>query len=408
MVRYEQKILNALLDSYEASLLSRGENKVAIHIQYVFSKKNIPGYFNESSLDYEEIHACVKELENKGYLSVVWKNGKADHIIEKVLLNEKHVQEVYKYLNRVPKSEKEEAAIGLLLRLQDKYNAPVTNAFTEYLIMRLKEGKTVKEYVDIAEISQIEQLVKAVFCVETNEDSCYIREFSIRHFQDTKLFKSFCGKIFKVWSTLRPDEEYEDIDAFLAEHMIYNTPNYIYLKGCGLLELNNQRIDLEEFAQGIGVSGEDIASLDVVGKNTTKRVITIENLTTFFSWKEEDSLIIYLGGYHNSLRRQLLGKIYAQLENAEYLHFGDIDVGGFEIYEDLCRKTRIPFQLYHMRIEELEKYQMYTKKLTENDKRRLENLILFAEENKRKYVDVLYYMKKHDVKLEQECVMLEE
>ena len=71
MARYDLKVLNELLDSYERSILSRGENKVSIHIQYVFSKKNLPKYYDESSLDYEEIHACVDELERRGC-------GKAD------------------------------------------------------------------------------------------------------------------------------------------------------------------------------------------------------------------------------------------------------------------------------------------------------------------------------------------
>lgn len=417
MARYENKILNALLDSYESSLLSRGENKVSIHIAYPFSKRNLPEYFNESTLDYEDVHACVKELERKNYIKIVWKRGKENHIIEKVILNELSVQDIYACLKRVPKIENETAAMELLLRLQNEYDAsvtyasrtsaPVTKAFIEYLVSRLKEGKTVKEYIDIAELSQIEQLVKAVFCVETNEDSCYIREFSIHHFQDSKIFNCLFGKIFKVWNTFCPDEEYEDIDALLAEHLIYNTPNYIYIKGCGILERNSKRIDLEEFVQGIGISGEDIAVLNVRGKRATKHVITIENLTTFFSWKEPDSLIIYLGGYHNSLRRQLLGKIYEQMPDVEYLHFGDIDVGGFEIYENLCKKTGIPFRTYHMGVEELERYGVYAKELTENDRKRLDKLILFAEEKHRKYVDVLQYMKKNGVKLEQECIVNE-
>ncbi|OLR59402.1 hypothetical protein BHF70_07075 [Anaerostipes sp. 494a] len=33
---------------------------------------------------------------------------------------------------------------------------------------------------------------------------------------------------------------------------------------------------------------------------------------------------------------------------AEYLHFGDIDAGGYEIYENLCRKTGIPFGMYRL------------------------------------------------------------
>ena len=59
MMPFEKKILNSLLDSYENSRLSRGENKVKIHISFPFQKTKLPEYFNESSLAYEEIHARV-------------------------------------------------------------------------------------------------------------------------------------------------------------------------------------------------------------------------------------------------------------------------------------------------------------------------------------------------------------
>lgn len=404
MVRYEHKILNALLDSYESSLLSRGENKVSIHIQYVFSKKNLPNYFDESSLDYEEIHACVKELEVKGFLSIVWKQGKEDYIIEKVLLNTDALYDVYKYLKRIPKSENEKSALALLGELRQKYNSPIADKFKVYLMTRIKEGKTVKEYIDLADLGQIENLIKALFFIETNKESCYIREFSIRYFHDSKIFENMLGKISKVWKQFGEDNEFDHIESVLAEHLIYSTPNYVYIKGSAILELKQQRIDLESLSQGIGISGEDLLALSVFGKAETRKVITIENLTTFFRWKEKDSIIIYLGGYHNSLRRQLLKMIYDQLPNAEYFHFGDIDVGGFEIYEDLCRKTGIPFKLYHMEIEDLERNQIHAKKLTDHDKKRLDNLIQIASDNEREYIDVLQYMCKHNMKLEQECI----
>ena len=47
----ENKILNYLLDKYENSKLSRGENQRAIHIAFPFNKKTMPKYFDESSLE---------------------------------------------------------------------------------------------------------------------------------------------------------------------------------------------------------------------------------------------------------------------------------------------------------------------------------------------------------------------
>ena len=61
-MQYEGRILHALLDSYENSLLSRGENRVTIHISLPFTPKTMPAYFDESSLEYEKIHAAVRHL----------------------------------------------------------------------------------------------------------------------------------------------------------------------------------------------------------------------------------------------------------------------------------------------------------------------------------------------------------
>ena len=86
MVRYDRRILNKLLDSYEDSLLFKGENKRKISISYPFNKKSIPEYFDESSLAYEDIHTLLAELERKQFIHIVWK--KEHHIVHKLILNQ--------------------------------------------------------------------------------------------------------------------------------------------------------------------------------------------------------------------------------------------------------------------------------------------------------------------------------
>ena len=127
--------------------------------------------------------------------------------------------------------------------------------------------------------------------------------------------------------------------------------------------------------------------------------MTIENLTTYFRWQEEGCLCIYLGGYHNGLRRLLLQEIYAHCPVEEYCHFGDIDAGGFEIYRDLCNKTGIPFRMYRMDLKTLKAYENYGRPLTENDRKRLQGMCGWEEVR-----EVALYMLEHNVKLEQECV----
>ena len=431
-MQYDRLLLNNLIDSYEKSLLSSGKNKVQIHISMAFSRRNMPEYFDESSMVYEEIHVAANELEKRGFLTIQWKNRKSGTIIEKIILNTEKVDEVYQYLGRTPKADDEKLTREILEDVP-RGCMGITENFVHYLLQRLDEGKSVKEYIDISDLVQTRELLRILEAIEGNQKESYIREFSIEHLRDSKKLENMMGLVGKIMC--RFGSGYEDMgtEEILAEYQIYHTPNYVYFKGyCYLVknELEKNRlsgscfgrregekqsnfdvyINLAALQQGIGISGEDIETLCLSGISHIKQVITIENLTTFYRWNEPDSILIYLGGYHNQVRRNLLKMICQQLPQARYLHFGDIDVGGFEIYLDLCRKTGIPFQLYHMGIPELEKYAKYGRKLTENDNRRLDKMIEKLENSEnvccQEIVMVLKYMKITQLKLEQECMNL--
>lgn len=101
-MRYEERILQTLLDSYERSRLSRGENEVAVHIAFPITPKTMPIYFDENSLAYEEIHGTAGHLEEMGYTCSVWKGGKKNHILQKIVLCDEKVDEIYRHLGRVP------------------------------------------------------------------------------------------------------------------------------------------------------------------------------------------------------------------------------------------------------------------------------------------------------------------
>ena len=107
---------------------------------------------------------------------------------------------------------------------------------------------------------------------------------------------------------------------------------------------------------------------------------------------------IYLGGYHNSVRREFIKKIYHQNPNVAFYHFGDIDAGGFYILEHLKRQTGVDFQAYKMDLNTLKEYRNYSKKLTDHDIDRLLKL------KDTRYSEVISYMLDHDCKLEQEAL----
>jgi hypothetical protein len=151
----------------------------------------------------------------------------------------------------------------------------------------------------------------------------------------------------------------------------------------------------------------DIAISSVLLKNIDKieitgsRVITIENLTTFNYFSQPDTFALYLGGYHNSHRRNFIRKIYEQNPQVSYYHYGDIDAGGFYILLHLREKTGIHFVPYQMDTDTLRQYSAYTKPLTEHDRKRLKNIV------ESDFSDTITYMLEHNCKLEQEALDIE-
>lgn len=405
MVQYDRKVLNHLLDTYENSLLSKGVNKRTIQIEFRFTKTSIPAYFDESSDEYESIHALMKSLENKALIQIIWKDNKQDYLIQKVRLITDHIEKAYQYVGRKSKRVLEEENTVLLKKYIDlkssvEAETPITVAFVKFLLERIENHHTVKEYIDLENKKETDRFLQACVLVEQNKKPCYIREFSIVHFQDSKYFEQIEGRVAKIFRQF--SREYEDMDTLeiLAEYGIYRTPNYVYFKGDARISIGEEIVDLSLLKQGIGVSGEDMMSIQFSDLGRIKKVITIENLTSFFRYWEENSLIIYLGGYHNSIRRNLLKMVYEAIPDAKYYHFGDIDAGGFSILLDLRNKTGIPFLSYHMDLDTLKQYSRYGKNLKESDRKRLEKMC-----NNEEFSEVISFMLEEDIKLEQECII---
>ena len=401
MVQYDKQVINKLLDTYENSLLSIGKNKRNVKIEFRFTKAVLPEYFDESSFVYENIHIQLRNIEEKGLIKIIWKGQKVDYVIQKVQLNTEKLTQAYAFVRRMPKGNLEEENQTFLEEYcnDEKGEIPITREFARYLQERLNNHQPVKEYINLLKIKETRRLFVALSSVEKNRRPCYIREFSIEHFQDSKYFEQIKNQVAKIFRRFHSEYASMETAEILAEYGIYHTPNYVYFKGDIAIEIDGEHIKLQTLNQGLGISGEDLCKVIFSDLSRIKQVITIENLTTFFRWQEPESLIIYLGGYHNGIRRTLLKKIYQELPRISYYHFGDIDAGGFSILNDLRNKAGIPFQMYRMDIETLKYYEKYGKALTESDRIRLKEM-----EKDEELQEVVSYMLLHNVKLEQECV----
>ena len=189
------------------------------------------------------------------------------------------------------------------------------------------------------------------------------------------------------------------------------TPTYVCVKGTDVLVLGEQTIDLSKINGNLALSTASLRELDKV-QVLGKRVVTVENLTTFHDYAGAEDFVIYLGGFHNRTKREFLMFLYEQNPNLEYRHFGDIDAGGFYILEHLKEKTGIPFLSMFMNVNTIKQYKEQSKTLTVKDRERIANLLNRIESKTKEdssiedYSDVLHFMLDYNCKLEQEAINL--
>lgn len=388
----ESKVLNNLLDSYEKSKTFIGENKnqqsFKVSISKLFKK-----YDDDSEYDfYKDVNNSLYFLESKGLIGLQKeKSGK----ILFAFLNLDNLERCYDFIGRKSKLDINNNLKELFSKYdnckkEEKY-LPLNN-YLEEQKKNILVNKNVKFFDgDFTEFKDVLRLTKAVL---ENEDEVFVRELSVKLFNNSKRLEAIESK---VRGLLYHYGFYDDKDTVLEEHNIINTPTYVMVKGKGILDCG-QLIDLAKIGGDIGLSTktlEDLKSVKISGAD----VITIENLTNFHKYEPENELVIYLGGFHNQVKRNFIKLVYKDNPDVKYKHYGDIDAGGFYILEHLIDKTGVPFVPYKMDIETLKGNHKHWIELTENDKKRLDDLKMKTN----KYSDVIDFMLENNCKLEQEA-----
>jgi len=391
MKKFDVSILTKLVDKYERSVLSKSGSDRNVQIMIKSSDPILKNYWSEDSYLYRD--QILLSLDKLSKLQLVFVSYDFNKELETIVLNIDMISEAYKFLMRNNPKEKEEEIADFLSSITTKVE-PIAS-FARTMINKLQNYQSISTYVDNIEnlklcVCAIEEMVKL-------EEDTLKRNFSKKIFNDSKTFEKLEGKICKIIKEFSDVDE-NDNDNILEMYHIVKTPTFVYIKGDITLKINQEEINLNRYGHELALSSTAMNDLSVIELGV-KKVLTIENLTTFVAFSNSEFICIYLGGFHNSVKRNLLKKIDFYDNNIEFYHFGDIDAGGFLIFDDLVNKTGIKFKPYMMDIDTLKKYESNWTSLTINDKKRLK-----ANKNKH-FKDTIEFMMQNNCKLEQEAII---
>lgn len=398
MNKYEIIIVELLLKKYYKRKANNKVTKINRKIDLSPEKvlKNYSAY-NVNVEEKEFVNKAIKLLESEGIISAVPLKFSSDY--QKIYLIEEKIEYIEEYAKKIgitPRTFVIEELQDIIKKYQGKGN------IIDFYISEIE--KTITNSSVQLDSKKEEDILKALLFLEENNDVLYLREASLLIYGDSKYLEihrktQICSVISRYLNE-NGDSVFEDENLF-ERFNIYDTDQDICIKGPATITFNGKMIEIEGLSGGISFSIKDIDKINNISVNCEK-VITVENKTSFLRMNDK-CCYIYLGGFATKSQITFIKKIISDNPEKEYLHFGDIDAGGFWIHEKLCIQTKHDFRLFHMSISELEdeKYSKCLKPLTDTDKKRLTNLM-----NREVYSDCVRYMLNKNVKLEQEIISL--
>ena len=398
MDEFQLGVLGALIKSYNGSVMSKGGSLRNLKIRLGLKDKALATYNGRDAFKYIDSNdEKLSELQKLGYIIVHRNNAGA---LEWVELNISAVDDIIKACGFDNKNAHLKNIITLL-------SAGGNIGFVELFAQSEREYASTKYdwhksyYKDEDELAVV---LKALNAMASQTDEIMERDFSVKVLGDSKAFSRISKKLIQIAKKFDDQlvvEDEDDDKIVLLNYNIVKNSTYALIKGKLNFKLNDQSIELEKLKFEYALNDAMIKNIEFMPSEFSK-LITVENLTSFYKLEEEDSLIVYLAGFHNHTKQLLLEKLYKAFSPKVCLHFGDIDVGGFMIFNNLVQSTGISFLPYHMGIEELERYNDKAKPLTANDVSRLQKLRSDPEFSI--FEEVIDYMLAHNLKLEQEAL----
>lgn len=393
---YRKAILDRLLTKYN----NRYAKNVITNKRIIIKPAEVYQEYAQNNADIskkQRINDAVSELSGRGFITADYLKFSDD--IEKIYLSEDRLGVIHEYLKDEYGVIPQRIISGQVHEIIKEYigTGGIAQKYCESILVQIEDPRC----------SLIPERIEAnlkMFCfLEKNKERLYVREVSMLVYGDSKWFENnnyeeVCTFIRTVTGMIRGEGERND--AILSAFYIISAEQEIFIKGNWKIEWEQYVLDISKLHGGIAIASGDIQSIKKISVNT-ENIMTIENKTSFQRLKDGNSAFMYLGGFANRHQIAFLKKVILDNPDLRYLHFGDIDIGGFLIHKHLCHETSKNFELYCMGVEQLcdMRFNHCLRNLTDNDMIRIESLIEDAS-----YRKVLKYMKERNIKLEQEIV----
>jgi len=349
-MQYKRVLLERLLDKYEKSRAYTGQAKGSRRIMLKLLQGDFPEYDLENPEARETINAVIREYAAKELVDYNWLKHEEGNIIEKVWLRLDSLQGAYSEIGRTPKGEIVDEILGMVYQAQTEISSEWIRQYLNELQTGIEQKRSAQPHIpDDAEYAKT--LLTALKTIDKiGREECLERVFSQKYLGDSKAFEKTVRKkvaaiIRKYLSDVSGAETLTDEEA-LCSVGIVKAPEMFDFCGNLIAKLNDRTVDFSPFIYGAAINSKTASEIEITGLNPVRRILFIENKANYLDYikkKEPDELIIYHGGFYSPLKGNFFRKLYYAGIKAgiEFLHWSDIDLGGFHLFVRL-RDSIIP------------------------------------------------------------------
>ena len=365
-----KRLLLSLYSDYSKSLTALGKNKVHQNFSIDINPDTLPEFY-EGVTKTGLLNSQLMELEDGKYIQV--KRNRYDNNMPMKVTLISDPEKIYELENLLGLEHPGIEASKLKNELQ-KYSSsedPVVQKYVSSLLTDLEDQRKLAVVRNRFgnDLRELEDIIHCIEAIDKLDGVIRERDFSIQVLGTSKRFSALRSKINSIYVRFS-DTPYETGDDAARILGVIHNPTAVYLKGNLQYSIQGSVVNGSSFPDYFVMSDETIEkAMDF--KLGAKRVITVENLTTFYDFDDPDALIVYLAGYQDIVKEQLLKKIYEVSQDVPYFHWSDIDSGGFYIFRHLVKGTGIPFSPLLMNVATLKARKESWLELTAEDRKRL-------------------------------------
>jgi len=408
---YGQQILAILVNWYEgSSAYVRGQKPSRRRIMRLYDggQTDFPAYNIEDHSIRKTINLAVLDLADKGLVGYDWMRGQKNHILAKVWLASDAYERACVYLGRQPKGDIVDELLSKLAGIRDSTAMEWARLWLEDTIAVISRRRSIGAAMpDLP--SERDDLLKAVSWLANSEEIEMLeRVFSMRCFGDSKHFeRSVKSRLARILRKYLAQDDCTDEEALrLAGIVPY--PEQFAFSGALSIKLPGGAIDFAPLPFGGTLTIDDVKQGRIVLGKGIERILSVENRANYVDYthrvQKRGELVLYHGGQFSPAKRVFLEAVVSALPaGCGFLHWGDIDYGGFVMLARLRREISPKVQPWRMDQDELIQYAAFAAGFSASYEKKLASLLSVPELFG--CYSCIEYMIKTGVRLEQEAML---